>query len=456
MTPKDQEKIREIPISLRGIESILHVLNNELREPSSIRQISERTGLSMRVAKNILMQLENLKQVERVVEKGQILPKWSLTRLGIENAKAIEKSPNGENSKPSNKFSELLLNNIQISKNIEDQNIKIGATHRNFLSLLDRLKLNLSKSMGICYNLEKSIFAERLGDIIRKLRDIRSNFSDFSTNPLAVYSLHKKGTKKKISAKLKKDFLSEILFINQIMLNQLNFISGLDLEINKSLEQENYRLFNEIYNQITDQIRILYFLLQKRKSVNDGIHILSEDEIHMIQKNNFGLSLLKKFLPPLIQDNRKEEILKESLTALISELLNENSINNNISYNIPLVSFYELTKDYCNYTGFSIENLEHVLRQFAKQGIISGIIEIKDSENRIFKIVQLKPYDVSADEITLLRLAIHLKSFSIADVMENLVWNQHKVEKILQTMTDNGLLRHSKSYLQGDKWYILM
>ncbi len=80
MTPKDQEKFREIPISLRGIESILRVLNNELKDPSSIRQISEISGLSMRVAKNILMQLENLKQVERVVEKGQILPKWGLTR----------------------------------------------------------------------------------------------------------------------------------------------------------------------------------------------------------------------------------------------------------------------------------------------------------------------------------------------------------------------------------------
>ena len=246
------------------------------------------------------------------------------------------------------------------------------------------------------------------------------------------------------------------MFTNQILLNQLNFISELELEINKYLEQENYRLFNEIYNQIADQMRILDFLIQKRTSVDDGIHILAEDELNLLQKNKVGLSLLRKFLPPLIQDNRKEELLKECLLSLISDLLAENSEDFNKPYNIPLVSFYELAKDQCKFTGFTIENLEHVLIQIAEQGLISGIIEIKDDENHIFKIVQLKPYDVSVDEIKLLRLAIRLKSFSMADVMENLGWNQLKVEEILQTMSNNGLLRHSQSYLQGDKWYILM
>ncbi|MHA1474336.1 MAG: hypothetical protein ACTSRX_02105 [Promethearchaeota archaeon] len=457
MTPKDQEKFREIPISLRGIESILRVLNNELKDPSSIRQISEISGLSMRVAKNILMQLENLKQVERVVEKGQILPKWALTRLGKANAKALETDLNGGlNKKSSDKLLELLINDIQIPKNIEEQNTNIGATHRNFLNLLDKVKLNLSKSMGICYNLEKPVFAERLGDIIRKLKSIKTNFSSFRANPLSYYDLQKKGTKKKITARKKKDILSEILFINQILLNQLNSISELELEINRCLEQENLRLFSEIYNQITEQIRILNFLLQKRTSVDDGVHILAEDELTLLQKNKVGLSLLKKFLPPIVNDERKEELLKECLLSLISDLLAENSKNYNKPYNIPLVSFYELAKDQCKFTGFTVENMEQSLIKIAEQGLISGIIEIEDDENHIFKIVQLKPYDVSVDEIKLIRLAIRLKSLSMADVMENLGWKQSKVEKYLQTMTSNGLLRHSQSYLQGDKWYILM
>jgi len=86
-----------------------------------------------------------------------------------------------------------------------------------------------------------------------KLKSIKTNFSSFRANPLSYYDLQKKGTKKKITARKKKDILSEILFINQILLNQLNSISELELEINRCLEQENLRLFSEIYNQITDR-----------------------------------------------------------------------------------------------------------------------------------------------------------------------------------------------------------
>ena len=73
MSPED----RELPISLRGIEAILKVFNSTLKEPSSIRQISVETDLSMRVTKNILTELENLKQVKQVVEEGQKTSKWT-------------------------------------------------------------------------------------------------------------------------------------------------------------------------------------------------------------------------------------------------------------------------------------------------------------------------------------------------------------------------------------------
>ena len=97
---------REIPISLRGIENILRVLNNTLKEPSSIRQISVETDLSMRVTKNILMELENLKQVEQIKEKTQKVAKWTLTALGKKNAKAIETPiPDEENSDDNNENS---------------------------------------------------------------------------------------------------------------------------------------------------------------------------------------------------------------------------------------------------------------------------------------------------------------------------------------------------------------
>ena len=90
---KKDNPTRELPISLRGIETILLFLNKKVKTTSSIRNISEQTRLSMRVVKNILLQLEKFNQVERVTVKNNILPKWRITKFGkkvIKEAKGIE------------------------------------------------------------------------------------------------------------------------------------------------------------------------------------------------------------------------------------------------------------------------------------------------------------------------------------------------------------------------------
>ena len=61
---KKDNPTRELPISLQGIETILLFLNEKDKTTSSIRNISEQTRLSMRVVKNILLQLEKFNQVE--------------------------------------------------------------------------------------------------------------------------------------------------------------------------------------------------------------------------------------------------------------------------------------------------------------------------------------------------------------------------------------------------------
>ena len=173
MSPPDQDK-RELPISLRGIEDILHVMNTTLVKPSCIHQIKAVTNLSTRVTKNILMQLEKLKQVERIVEEDQVLPKWALTRLGREVANAMDSDQ--KKGVPS-EYSSLLAN-ITIPKTIENQNIQIGAVHANILSSLNELQFNFSKSLGICFNLEQPVYAETLGRMHARIKEI-----PFSSDP---------------------------------------------------------------------------------------------------------------------------------------------------------------------------------------------------------------------------------------------------------------------------------
>jgi len=365
MTPKDEEKNREIPISLRGIESILLALQHKLKKPASIRQISELSNLSMRVTKNILLQLEILRQVERVVDKGQILPKWQLTRLGRNIVSAME---TGSDQKPVIQpflgISERLLKNISNPKSIEELNAKIGATHHNGLNLLNGIRLSLSKSMGICYDRDRTQYAECLGNIIKTLMNLKTNFSTLRSNPNAYYSLQKKG-RKPISARAKKEFLAEILFINQIILNQLNFILELQIEVSRHLEYENYSIVREFLYDFIDQTRLLTYLLQKRRTVDDGIHIFTDIEIKSLLKNNFSKALLEKITPRFEND----------------------------------------------------------------------------------------------DESKILHFAMQVKSFTLADILSEFKWDQSKLTKIaelLESMTKTGILQHSKTHLQGEKWFIVM
>ena len=79
---KDSSPTRDLPISLQGIEKILICLNNNYKVSLSIREISKKSKLSMRVVKNVLLQLEKFNQVERVIEGNNIIPKWRITKFG--------------------------------------------------------------------------------------------------------------------------------------------------------------------------------------------------------------------------------------------------------------------------------------------------------------------------------------------------------------------------------------
>ena len=73
MPNSNENTSRDLPISLQGIETILLFLNEKDKKASSIRNISEQTGLSMRVVKNILLQLERFTQVERFIESSKLV-----------------------------------------------------------------------------------------------------------------------------------------------------------------------------------------------------------------------------------------------------------------------------------------------------------------------------------------------------------------------------------------------
>ncbi len=445
---------REIPISLRGIENILRVLNDTLKEPSSIRQISVETDLSMRVTKNILMELENLKQVEQIIEEGQKLAKWSLTTLGKKNAKAIEAPNLNGHGDPTKK----LMDNLVIPKKIEALNAQITSSHKAILTYFSQLQLDLSKSMGICFSADQPAIAENLGHLIQKIKTIQNSIDSFRANPLVYFNLKKKSSTNTLNNKQKRALFIEILLLNQLMYNQISHITTLASQMTTYMEQreaiktKGFSFFIQLLRGIGEQLRILTHLVQKRKVLEANQNILDEGSLRDLQKRPVTRVIVEKYLPEALPEEAKQDEIQNQLKVVISNLLDDPHHTQNF---MPLISLYAIFTEKSPYIGINISDLEDALEILSDQKLIVGIKTIKDGGEDTYKIVQFTTDDLMVEEINLLRFALEKKSFTKSEIMQEMEWNQKKTEKILNILTSNGLLRHSKSYLHGEIWYIV-
>ena len=157
---EDSSPTRELPISLQGIEKILICLNDNYKVSLSIREISKKSKLSMRVVKNILLQLEKFNQVERVMEGNNLIPKWRITKFGkrvLKEAKGL-----GQGIKFVSREEEL-LNGIVISENIKDIKVDLKKSHEAVINELNNIQVDLSKILGSMLNINHPDFEDFFG-----------------------------------------------------------------------------------------------------------------------------------------------------------------------------------------------------------------------------------------------------------------------------------------------------
>jgi predicted HTH transcriptional regulator len=103
----------------------------------------------------------------------------------------------------------------------------------------------------------------------------------------------------------------------------------------------------------------------------------------------------------------------------------------------------------------TIEQLERVINSLADNGYIPGMTTIQEDEDHYLKVVQLKTHDISEDESKLISYSLKVDKITLADVLEKFGWNTEKCTQILDNLTTLGILKHSKSYLYGDQWYVV-
>ncbi len=454
--PKENP-IRELPISLQGIETLLLFLNEKNKKSSSIRNISGQTGISMRVAKNVLLQLERFNQVERFVEKNQILPKWRITKFGkrvIKEAKGIEKAikfPSREDE---------LIHNIRIPDNIEKLKEASKQKHIANISELDTIQVELSKLLGPILNLNNPIFEDLISFIIKRIKFLKMRVSNMPSDPIISHTIKKMGEKqKKISKQEKKSLFLEVFFFNSIVLNELKRISDFNTKLSHFIENgENSNAYT-LAKDLREEIRMLTSLIYQRESININSHTLLEDDLSQLSKNKVDSNILDNIIQiPMSKDKKKKEIKDIVLKFLAMLNKGEKRLkdhNYEITENIPLFALFQLILDEKPKLEITIEELEHVINSLADNGYIAGIKIVQEDEDHYLKIVQLKAYDISEDDTKIISLATKLQKFTLADLIDSIGWSKEKVFKILNNLTSHGILKYSKSFLHGENWYIV-
>jgi len=448
---------RELPISLQGIETILLYLNERDQTPSSIRGVSENTRLSMRVVKNILLQLERFKQVERVLEKNNILPKWRITKFGkkvLKEAKGIEnniKFPNRE---------EELIYNIAIPKNKDELKHLFKRNLELISAKLNTVQSQLSRTLGPILDFNSPVFEDLMGFIITRIKYLTSQISSIPKDPISALKMSKYGEKKpQISIKEGQYLFGELNFYLFLILNELNrvldFISNLSQNIENKAISEAY----SIAIDIRDEIRILSDLIYQMTKIDLKTHKLTQDDVKKILNRKIDPSILDNIIeipltPEIIIQSIKDVVLDilAKLTRGEVRIVSHNLI---IKDNFPIFVLYDFVLDEKPYLNFSIDDFERAINSLADDGFIPGIRILQEDEETFLKIVQLKQHDISEDEIRLVSFAVKVQKFTLADLIENTKWSSEKSMETLNRLTDLGILRHSKSFLHGEQWYVV-
>ncbi len=422
--------------------------------PTSMREISEATGISMRVTKNVLLQLETLKQVERVTMKNQVLPKWKVSPLGIQ---VYEEASGVSRKTPPAQFrSKELFDGIEIP-NIASKLIGgIPLLHQKVLKHLDGLILDLSKDFGIVLNIGDPRLADNLGEILKQVKYCRQLMGNLPPNPLMPFMLKKYGEK---TPKLPKDeehkVYAEVFFFDSLIVNQASIISGINEEFGNGLLSRDESSINTHIQSLQKETRQLLHFIRMRGTIAVNSHNLSDLNLDSLLANDLSPTLYKGIIQSPLDVDKSEVLRSLILNSLSISINGDSSSSTELKPDfIPLLTLYQQLQNAHPELQFSIEQIEEIINSLAGK-YIPGVRIFKGNDGTQLKVIQLASRDLLAEEKEVLSNALQLQKFSLIDIMTKMNWPESKIVKVLQELTKRGMLRHSSSYLHGEMWYVV-
>jgi DNA-binding MarR family transcriptional regulator len=459
MTDQDQKKepSKSLPISLQGIETILIHLYNRDKKSTSMRKISEKTNISIRVVKNVLLQLEKFNQVERVTEGDNIIPKWRITKFGkkvVDQAKGLDRQIHFTSRE------EELLSNMVIPSKFETLEIELKASQDLLYENLSTLQSELSKVLGPILNLNHPKFEDVISFLIKRVKYLRQMVNNLPNDLIAKYKLKKVGEKKeKVSKDEFKLLYAEAYFFNSISLNQTKRMIEIVERLSKFLETSSISNGYSIGNDLREEVRILTNFIEHREVLDVHSHTLNDEELGNLLKNEIQPGLLNNLMNVSLSREVIEKTLEDIILKLVGRIEKGETefVDHNFTLtdNIPLYAFFQLILDENPDINFNIMQLERVIESLSNKGYLPGIRVINIDENRLLKVIQLKAHDITEDENLLISTAAQFQKFSLADITKSTGWSPEKVSTLLEKLTKLGIFKHSKSFLHGDQWYII-
>jgi DNA-binding MarR family transcriptional regulator len=452
-----QDPVKNLPISLQGIETILIHLYGRDKKTTSMRKIAEKTDMSVRVVKNVLLQLEKFNQVERVTEGDNIIPKWRITTFG---KKVVDQAKGLENKIHFTSREEELISNIKIPNKFEGLEVELKPSQDLLSKNLNILQSELSKVLGPMLNLNHPKFEDLVSFIIKRVKFLRQIVNNMPQDLIAKYKLKKVGEKKeKVSKNDFKLLYAEAYFFNSIALNQTKRMIEIVEELSAFLETSSISNSYSIGNDLREEVRVLTSIIEQRKLLDIHSHRLDHEELQSLLKNEIQPGILNNIIKLSLSRDAIEKNLEKIVLALLKRLeRGENEFedhNFKLTENIPLYVFFQLILDENPNFNFNILQLERIIESLSNKGYLPGIQVIELEENRFLKVVQLKAHEVSEDEKLLISTATQFQKFSLADIIKSTNWSSQKVKHLLERLTKLGILKYSKSFLHGDQWYIV-
>ena len=394
MTDQDQKKepSKSLPISLQGIETILIHLYNRDKKSTSMRKISEKTNISIRVVKNVLLQLEKFNQVERVTEGDNIIPKWRITKFGkkvVDQAKGLDRQIHFTSRE------EELLSNMVIPSKFETLEIELKASQDLLYENLSTLQSELSKVLGPILNLNHPKFEDVISFLIKRVKYLRQMVNNLPNDLIAKYKLKKVGEKKeKVSKDEFKLLYAEAYFFNSISLNQTKRMIEIVERLSKFLETSSISNGYSIGNDLREEVRILTNFIEHREVLDVHSHTLNDEELGNLLKNEIQPGLLNNLMNVSLSREVIEKTLEDIILKLVGRIEKGETefVDHNFTLtdNIPLYAFFQLILDENPDINFNIMQLERVIESLSNKGYLPGIRVINIDENRLLKVIQLK------------------------------------------------------------------